>query len=797
MSPPNESALGLAGQEGAKNSCTDIQAAQSVVPPPPPVNCPAQMKAARRWLLWKKLPGSPKPRKVPFYVDGTPRSGELDGAADLARLATFEEAVAALIRPGSLYAGLGFALGPDGTGNYWQGVDYDELSKRDVGWHLKAYGTPGYLEQSPSGDGVHAIGYGARFAPLASNGTGIEAYCEKRFFTVTGGALGGEICDLSTTVCDVLAPLHGPVPDTAPANTTADWTDGPEEGWKTPRTREEIIAEASNLAARERAPAIFGGRWSLQNLWRPDASLMHGDHLASEPRAALLCMLMHRAGGDCETVLALALEHGGCVKHDREELLRDEILSARVKFLEWWLPEKARRDAQLEEARKIGEEIGEEPLPVVLTLEGMLARLVYIESTREVVDRETGRVRSAEAAKGTYAASQHRYITAEGKTRDVPALPLWLCHPARISVDVVTWNPAAGEFCAAPESAPGNTRAVNTWRGFKPLPAPADWAQRVAPFLEHVAYLVPDEAQRPRLLQWLGHIAQRPGELPHTGYLMTARETGIGRNWLGGLLARVFPGHVAVGVPLGSILDGKFNGRLSQKVLATVDEAREGMSGNRYERGEALKKLITEEYREINPKYGCMRVEFNCCRWLMFSNHDDALPFDANDRRIIVIANPTERQSPEYYRGLYALLGDAQFIGSVRAFLSQVDLRTFNPGEPAPMSDAKRRALDAVASGVDRAVAEFKAAWPAAYPVAPLRMLRQFVEEETGAKASDAALRHAVNRAGVAVIPGRRVRIGQALQPERLVSLTAAGWAECSNVDLARIAENGQREFLS
>ncbi|SIQ11291.1 Primase C terminal 2 (PriCT-2) [Aromatoleum tolulyticum] len=38
MSPANESALGLAGQEGAENSCTGIQTVQSVVPPPPQVN---------------------------------------------------------------------------------------------------------------------------------------------------------------------------------------------------------------------------------------------------------------------------------------------------------------------------------------------------------------------------------------------------------------------------------------------------------------------------------------------------------------------------------------------------------------------------------------------------------------------------------------------------------------------------------------------------------------------------------------------------------------------------------------
>jgi primase-polymerase (primpol)-like protein len=87
---------------------------------------PLQMRDARRWLVWKYLPVDKpggKPRKVPCYIDGTLRRGELDGAEDVAHLGTFDDAVRALRRGD--YAGLGFALGPDGTGNHWQGIDLD------------------------------------------------------------------------------------------------------------------------------------------------------------------------------------------------------------------------------------------------------------------------------------------------------------------------------------------------------------------------------------------------------------------------------------------------------------------------------------------------------------------------------------------------------------------------------------------------------------------------------------------------------------------------------------------------
>jgi RecA-family ATPase len=167
---------------------------------------PARMRNAKRWLLWKLIqaPGAKKPRKVPFYCDGSPRRGALDTPEDTARLATFEDALEALGRGG--YTGLGFALGPDGSG-FWQGIDLDHTDTRPELAALVDL-LPGYVERSPSGTGVHALGYGPRFVSLGANSTGIEAYSQGRYFTVTGDAIGGGIADLSQFVDGTLAALH-------------------------------------------------------------------------------------------------------------------------------------------------------------------------------------------------------------------------------------------------------------------------------------------------------------------------------------------------------------------------------------------------------------------------------------------------------------------------------------------------------------------------------------------------------------------------------------------------------------
>jgi hypothetical protein len=165
----------------------------------------ARVMVARRWLLRAA-------NKQPFYIDdGKPRNGELDSDEDRSRFATWDEAVDALYRDregAERFAGLGFALGPDGEGGYWQGIDFDKLTEEEL---LQTAGPmPGYVERSPSGNGLHVIGYGRHFATLGANSSRVEAYAEKRYFTFTGEWLnnGATTC-LAELVETRVARSHG------------------------------------------------------------------------------------------------------------------------------------------------------------------------------------------------------------------------------------------------------------------------------------------------------------------------------------------------------------------------------------------------------------------------------------------------------------------------------------------------------------------------------------------------------------------------------------------------------------
>lgn len=158
-----------------------------------------RMVMSRRWLL-------ASPQKVPHYMNGAKRHGALDTTADLSQLARYHEVKDALAARGEGWF-LGFALGPDGSGGHWQGIDFDDVQQN--GLANLANAVPGYVEVSPSGQGAHAIGYGRSFATLGSNASGIEAYAAGRYFTVTEHPVrdSGPVC-LADHVEQVLAPRH-------------------------------------------------------------------------------------------------------------------------------------------------------------------------------------------------------------------------------------------------------------------------------------------------------------------------------------------------------------------------------------------------------------------------------------------------------------------------------------------------------------------------------------------------------------------------------------------------------------
>ena len=372
--------------------------------------------------------------------------------------------------------------------------------------------------------------------------------------------------------------------------------------------------------------------------------------------------------------------------------------------------ERAQR-AGRERSRTIGE--GSAVLPVQGIMSGteMLEDLVFLSEGSRVSRVSDPRfVLTFADFKATTEASATFVQSPSGRKLKKANAQLWLEHKDRKTVRTQTFAPGRPMLCTSP----GNVPAQNLWAP-RTATAPTNWRVLSAPFFDHVEYLVPVAAERERFLDWLAHIEQFSGVLPSTHYLMVASQTGIGRNWLAYALARAFPGHTALGFDLGAALKSGFNGSLSMKLLAVVDELHEGGPGGAHTAAaERLKSMLTETTRLINPKHGRQHTEFNCARFLMFSNHAAALPLADNDRRVIVVENPSQRRSEAYFVELYAWLDNPDFGPALAEALHRRDIAGFNAGAPAPMSEAKARTIRAGRSEIEQAVRDLAREWPSA-----------------------------------------------------------------------------------
>jgi primase-polymerase (primpol)-like protein len=337
--------------------------------------------------------------------------------------------------------------------------------------------------------------------------------------------------------------------------------------------------------------------------------------------------------------------------------------------------------------------------------------LAPVMTTREMLDEfvfvvDGSVVASLSDRNQVFTLSDHRNMMAasrvviEGKT--IVNSEEWLNHAARKMVFTRTFHAGAPIITRDP----GGRSAVNNWRPIVRMPQTMD----VGPFLEHVQYLFGNDAEQ--FLDWLAHIEQQPGVLPHHGWLHIADNFGTGRNWLESVICRLWRGYVAPSVDMDSLIGGGFNGSLAGRVIAVVDEIRAGAREDAYMMEGKIRNMLTEEVRYVKPKYGREYSEHNACRWLLFSNHKNAIPMDDNDRRWYVVHLSAAPRPDHVYAFLYGLLDNPAWIESVGAWLRARDISRFNPGARPPVTEAKRRAIEASKSDFQRMAALVAKHWP-------------------------------------------------------------------------------------
>jgi putative DNA primase/helicase len=152
-----------------------------------PENIPEELTERPQWVCWRREIRDGKPTKVPY----TPGRERRASSTDLLTWRTFEEALAAYERGEPLYDGIGFVFC---SADPFVGVDLDDCRDPESGevapWAQNIIDRvqEGYVEISPSSEGVHIIVEGSVREGGMRKGK-VEMYGRGRFFTITGRSL--------------------------------------------------------------------------------------------------------------------------------------------------------------------------------------------------------------------------------------------------------------------------------------------------------------------------------------------------------------------------------------------------------------------------------------------------------------------------------------------------------------------------------------------------------------------------------------------------------------------------------
>jgi primase-polymerase (primpol)-like protein len=723
------------------------------------------LKQFSRFIVYKLVPSERpgKLDKVPVHPD-TGMSLEWTTPANWM---TYEAALVAASSACLKFCGdyrVGFVITPD-TKLFV--LDIDGALMPDRQWHplvgkLRSALPRAGVELSVSQEGLHNWGRYEGPEPEHAKvkiveGIKIELFTCGKWFALgdQGTAVGDAGADCTLELSQVIAQYF---PPDAAGTGDAAWTEGHELGWELPDDA-ELIRRAMSF---EGASAAFGDGVSFADLWTRNVSKLSKRYPSdkeefdeSDADFALAGKLAWLTGNDCPRIEKLMRQSFlARSKWDSHTTYLSEFTIPRAlrqdgdfydpKYKEKKQQEAERRREQIEEATRIGEG-SQEHLPAeVIALEEMLSRFLYIEDGDRVQDLTHPRlvvpfdqfVKSHRSSKTLLEVVGEFKGDGTPKTKSYETARLWE-HGARTQIKTVTFRPGALARTVDPDGNP----ASNTWRPIERGAAPAGDASL---FLNHVRWLF--GADTDRFLDWLAHIEQQPGVLPHTAWLHVSITHGKGRNWLANVLCRVWQGHVANNFNLTRMLNTGFDGRLSKKLLVIVDEIHEGGSNARWDSSETLKQTITAEQREINPKYGFPLVEWNVARWLMFSNHLSAIPLDNQDRRFEVVKHEGARMPDGYYEQLWGAIKEPGFIAGVAQYLLTRDIRHFKPGAHAVMTEAKRDMVAASKSEVDDSIADLIETHPA--DVITTSAVAAVLNNQSFGGQLNAHQRHSLDRAG-------------------------------------------------
>ncbi|MBE0471205.1 MAG: PriCT-2 domain-containing protein [Methyloprofundus sp.] len=269
-------------------------------------------------------------------------------------------------------------------------------------------------------------------------------------------------------------------------------------------------------------------------------------------------------------------------------------------------------------------------------LPSYLADWVYVEMTCEFVNTRLGYAIKREA----FNAKFDRMPEVVMSEKSAAAFALNDCHLTTV-VDKVFWPGAELYFET------DGKLMVNDYRHSGVPPADvitADGQKAIQMVLDHVAFTIEDAREQRILLDWLAYVVQHPGKRVNWALLLQGAQ-GVGKSYFVELLQHVMGDLVRNLDP--TAIAGRFTGWAHGSLVTAVEEIR--INGtNRYEVLDRMKPFITNRTVQIEEKGRDHRTVPNFTSYFLLTNHRDAIPLSAGDRRYCVLFSRVQSEEQLY-----------------------------------------------------------------------------------------------------------------------------------------------------
>lgn len=225
-------------------------------------------------------------------------------------------------------------------------------------------------------------------------------------------------------------------------------------------------------------------------------------------------------------------------------------------------------------------------------------------------------------------------------------------------------------------------RLFNTWKKGTLVAEEGD----IQMFLEHAEYILPDERERDILFNVMAHIIQKPGKKIHWAILLQS-VAGAGKSYFGDVM-RLCLGKSNVSTPSNEAIHESYTGWQKSCQLVIIEEL---MARGRMELMNKLKPMITQPIANIREMYKPAYEQPNRFNMMMFTNYEDAIVIDENDRRYCVLFSIAIPKLPEYYKELFKWT-EAN-AGKILNWLAKRDISQFEAMGHAPMTSSKEQLI--------------------------------------------------------------------------------------------------------